>query len=62
LLAGLDRFECQLSENGDLAIRDKLEQADTSDWSTRQWRVDEKFVAAVMVRNAEAEFIDKTLK
>lgn len=61
LLAGLDRFECQLSENGDLSIRDKLEHTDTSDWSIRQWRVDEKFVAAVMVRNAEAEFIDKTL-
>lgn len=61
LLAGLDRFECLLSDNGDLKIRDKLEHADESDWSIRQWQANEKFVAAVMVRSAEAEFIDKTL-
>ncbi|MFW2441034.1 MAG: 4'-phosphopantetheinyl transferase family protein [Arenicellales bacterium] len=62
LLAGLDRFECLLSEYGGLIIRDKCEQTDVSNWSTRQWRVDEKFVAAVVVSSAEAEFIDKTLK
>jgi len=62
LLAGLDRFECLLSENGALVIRDKLEQTGHSNWSARQWRVDEKFVAAVVVSSAEAEFIDKTLK
>ncbi len=61
LLAGLDRFECLLSENGDLKIRDKLEHADDSGWSIRQWQADEKFVAAVMGRSEEAEFIDKTL-
>ncbi|MEA1889805.1 MAG: 4'-phosphopantetheinyl transferase superfamily protein [Pseudomonadota bacterium] len=61
LLAGLDRFECLLSENDDLKIRDKLEQADDSEWSVRQWQTDEKFVAAVMVRRAKVEFIDRTL-
>lgn len=61
LLAGLDRFECLQSGDGDLTIRDKLEHADDNDWSIRQWLVDERFVAAVMVRGAEAEFINKTL-
>ncbi len=61
LLVGLGRFECWLSENGELKIRDKLEQTEDTGWSVRQWQVDEKFVAAVMVRCAEAEFIDKTL-
>lgn len=62
LLAGLDRFECLLSEKGDLKIRDKLGCANDSDWSVRQWQADEKFVAAVMVKCPEAQFIDKSLR
>lgn len=60
LLSGLDRFECSVSKNGDLKIRDKLEHANEREWSIRQWQTDENFAAAVVVHHKEAEFIDKT--
>ena len=61
LLAGLDRFECIAPEDGSLNIVDKLEQNDTGNWSVRQWQPDDRSIAAVVVRCAEASFVEKTL-
>ena len=61
LLAGLDRFECVAPEDGSLNIVDKLEQNDTGNWSVRQWQPDDRSIAAVVVRCAEARFVEKTL-
>lgn len=61
LLAGLDRFECRLSEKKNLIVVDKQEQDKQHDWSQKQWQPDEGVVAAIVVRGKEVKFIEKVL-
>jgi 4'-phosphopantetheinyl transferase len=61
LLAGLDRFKCNVSKDGTLKVTDKLGQDDPGNWSVRQWQPDGQSSAALVVRDAEAEFVEKTL-
>ena len=61
LLAGLDRFQCTLSEGGELNVEDIQGQGDAGNWSVRQWQPDANSIAAVVVRCAGIEFVEKTL-
>ena len=62
LLAGLDRFECILSEDGELKVTDQRGEDDPGNWSVRQWQPDTDSIAALVVRSAEVEFVEKNLK
>lgn len=61
LLAGLDRFRCSVSDDGELNVADKQAQGDAGNWSVRQWQPDAGSIAAVVVRCADVEFVQKTL-
>ena len=56
LLAGLDRFQCSLSEDGILKVTDKLRQDDAGNWSARQWQPDGHSFSGARGESAEAEF------
>ena len=62
LLAGLDRFECTLSEDGELKVTDQHAEDDPGNWSVRQWQPDTDSIAALVVRSAEVEVVEKKLK
>ena len=62
LLDGLDRFECTVSKDGELKVTDQHGQDDSGNWSVRQWQPDADSIAALVVRSAEVEFVEKNLK
>jgi len=59
LLSGLDRFQCSVSEQGVLNVSDKLGEIQPGNWSVRQWQPDDQSIAAIVVRCADAVFVDK---
>lgn len=61
LLAGLDRFQCSLTEDGVLSVTDRKKQDNVALWSAKQWQPDAHTVAAVVVRCVDVNFIDKSL-
>ena len=61
LLAGLDRFQCSISEAGVLKVIDKLSEDLPGSWSARQWQPDDRSTAAVVVKCAEADYVEKNL-
>lgn len=61
LLSGLDRFQCSVSEQGEINVADKLGEIQPGNWSVRQWQPDDQSIAAIVVRCADVDFVDKTL-
>jgi 4'-phosphopantetheinyl transferase len=60
LLAGLDRFECLLSENNTLTVSDKQQQ-EQDGWSLKQWQPGESVIAALVVQGKDIKFLEKKL-
>ncbi len=61
LLSGLDRFECRLTEEGELTVVDRKHPGELRNFSIMQWQTRENIAAAVVVQGKEAIFTEKKL-